>query len=1130
MENIKPIEITKIEKRFKIVLKQIEHFQDVAEYDRSYKLDYDLKIIELNLNNCNIGYFSESLLIKSLQKFSLVGNKIRNIDFLKSLQNLIYLNLSSNQIDDVSILNNHQRLDYLDISNNNIYDLSPLYDSLRNDLNLLTFDNPLVYPPKFIKNDNHEIIDWFDNLWSNANNKIKDCLMMEDDILDLGNMGLTDLSRIPLLFECKHLKKLIISNEYAEYEDEWIRRTSNNDGLPNNIYFVPVEISKLINLQELIIGGDWKSKRRKTWNRWRIRTFSVFNKLRNLHILNLSNNLIHGNVILSNFKEIEILHLNNNKITSVKIGSALENVEEVYLSNNLITDISFINFLPNIKTVDFHSNKIQTLLPILDLLRYKNISVSKWQLNTINLIQNPLVNPVLEIVEQGTDAILSYFEQYKASEVINIKPYLNRDIKLILVGNSDAGKSTLVDYFITNKWNNNISSTHWMKIQPWITKHKGKNYNIRIFDFGGQEYYHDTHYLFFTQQTAYLLLWNEASNKYGKIYIEQKQVDGTKIINSVECFPLEYWLNSVVYHTKNRKLSIDEQRITEIIDKRDVEIQIEEEWSRKSSKEIENVGDLENVPNILITQNKIDSVSDVTFLNEFGLKKSYSEIFEFSSISVKSQRGIDNHKNLLFELLDKIPLVDRELLGTWGYIKEKIESGRHPNKKISISEFKKYCNKEIKKMPEVQGKVQKLPDGILFNDISIKSFTQYLNTIGLVLYFPENDALKEYVFLNQNDIVKNIYNILLNLNNLNGKFDKNHVNNVLGKLVFDDESRHIIQIMCHFKMIVEHPSKEQNYIAPLYLPSAPPKSIKLFLSTFQKPICRFIFNSFIHKHIILEFFQKYGQDIIKDSDNGEAYLYWKNGIVLKDINTTEIVLVKFCNVDESNSKAYIDVYMMENSGDGRFSQEIITTLEKICSDKDITKTVTIDGVNFIPLMIIHKAEEDSNWVFMYNQKYHNLKEFKQYLKSPIKMKKIFISYSKADTQYLVKLENHLSVLKRNGTIDTWNCRQLIPGEKWDGKIKQELEEADIILFLVSDDFLATDYIWDIEIKRAIERENENPAKVKVIPIIVRSCYWEESPLGIFNTSPPKAQVLSLASDIDTAFKDVVMGIKKLLKY
>ena len=123
------------------------------------------------------------------------------------------------------------------------------------------------------------------------------------------------------------------------------------------------------------------------------------------------------------------------------------------------------------------------------------------------------------------------------------------------------------------------------------------------------------------------------------------------------------------------------------------------------------------------------------------------------------------------------------------------------------------------------------------------------------------------------------------------------------------------------------------------------------------------------------------------------------------------------------------------------------------------------------------------------------------------------------------MENHLSVFKRNGLIDVWNCRKLEAGDEWDHKIRKELEEADIILFLVSADFLATDYIWDVEIKRAAERSQEGTAIV--VPIIIRSCIWETSPLGKFN-APEKAAVLDLAGNVDAAWVKVVKALENVM--
>ncbi|TPD70490.1 leucine-rich repeat domain-containing protein [Flavobacterium microcysteis] len=1134
MESTKPEIIISIEERYNLKLEKLYGFQNITDHPQSYKIDENNNITEINLNNCRLISLHRLRYLKSLKKICLAGNSIRNIETLEQLTELEYLDVSNNKIEDISILKQLISLRYLNISNNRVYDISPIYDHLKNDLYLIAEDNPTLYPSEKISiNRNGDVIEWFNYLWRYVNNRIEDNLQTKEEILDLGNCGITDLSRFPLLYKCTHLKVLILSNEWAIYDGTWYRRTSLNEGLPNNIFHVPSEFSNLQNLEHLIVGGDWNSKKNNFWNRWRIKNFSIFNKLSNLKYLNLSNNLITGNINLNKLKQIEILHLNNNKITSITTSSYFEKTKELYLSNNYIFDTSFLNKFPRIETIDLHSNRIKTLLPIQELIERIFINDSKWQKHSINLSQNPLANPPLEVVSQGNEYVLAYFKQYQAEKDIKIRPYINRDIKLVLVGNSDVGKSTLTEYFLTENWNTTISSTHWMAVKPWSIKYKNQKYNIRIFDFGGQEYYHDTHYLFFTDQTAYLLLWNEQSNKYGEVLIEQRQDNGSLKMNKVQCFPLEYWLNSIEYHTKNKRISTDEKRIREILKERDIDIQnnirFAENWTEKVIQSTEDIDrELEDVPNILITQNKIDNVHDLKFLNERSLKKSYPKIFEYASLSVKTERGMDNFKEILFELLDKIPLTNKQFLGTWGIVKKEIEIGNCPSKKISITEFKKYCNDIIKSIRQFEIVRSELARGVLFSTTDVISFAQYLNNIGLILYFPENEKLKNYVFLNQKDILQKIYDILLDLHKMNGKFNKDYVKNTLGKSNFDSECEMIINIMSHFKMIFEHPSDVDYYIAPLYLPSEPPKSVKIFLSTFQKPICKFIFNSFIHKHIILEFFQKHGKAVLKDTNNGESYLYWKNGVVLKDIETHEIVLVKFCNVDKANKKAYIDVYKLENSGNSLFSDDVIKTLEEICIDKDVTKTVTVDGENFIPISVIHKAEDNKNWIFHHEEKYYDLKQFKQYLKQDLKMKKIFISYSKEDTPYLVKLENHLSVLKRNGTIDTWNCRQLLPGEKWDGKIKHELEEADIILFLVSDDFLATDYIWDIEIKRAIERENENPEKVKVVPIIVRDCYWEGSPLGAYNSTPGKAQVLTASSNIDLAFKDAVLGIMDII--
>ncbi|MDZ4682120.1 MAG: TIR domain-containing protein [Saprospiraceae bacterium] len=142
-------------------------------------------------------------------------------------------------------------------------------------------------------------------------------------------------------------------------------------------------------------------------------------------------------------------------------------------------------------------------------------------------------------------------------------------------------------------------------------------------------------------------------------------------------------------------------------------------------------------------------------------------------------------------------------------------------------------------------------------------------------------------------------------------------------------------------------------------------------------------------------------------------------------------------------------------------------------------------------------------------------------------KKIFFSYSKYDREYLEQLLRHLSVLRRKGKIAAWDDHQILPGEEWDDAVKNQLTQADIILLLISADFLATDYIWDVEIKTAMERHAQK--SVQVVPIVLRPCSWEaDTPFGKLNGLPSKAKPVSSYSDRDQAWLEVVQGIERLL--
>jgi TIR domain/CHAT domain len=140
---------------------------------------------------------------------------------------------------------------------------------------------------------------------------------------------------------------------------------------------------------------------------------------------------------------------------------------------------------------------------------------------------------------------------------------------------------------------------------------------------------------------------------------------------------------------------------------------------------------------------------------------------------------------------------------------------------------------------------------------------------------------------------------------------------------------------------------------------------------------------------------------------------------------------------------------------------------------------------------------------------------------------VFISYSHKDDDLRAELDTHLSGLKRQGKIAAWHDRAIEAGTEWEAQIKAKLESAPVILLLISPPFMASNYCHDIEMERAIERHNEGTARV--IPIILRPCDWHDSPFSKLQVLPKEGKPVTLWGDRDSAFLDVVQGIRRAVE-
>lgn len=139
------------------------------------------------------------------------------------------------------------------------------------------------------------------------------------------------------------------------------------------------------------------------------------------------------------------------------------------------------------------------------------------------------------------------------------------------------------------------------------------------------------------------------------------------------------------------------------------------------------------------------------------------------------------------------------------------------------------------------------------------------------------------------------------------------------------------------------------------------------------------------------------------------------------------------------------------------------------------------------------------------------------------MPTVFFSYCHADEALRDQLERQLKILQRQGLIETWHDRRIEAGKDFAGEIDAHIEADEIILLLVSPDFLNSDYCYNIEMTRVLERHKAGEAVV--IPVILRDCLWHGAPFGKLMATPTDGRPVTQWPDIDHAFRLVAEAVQ-----
>ncbi|MEQ9670796.1 toll/interleukin-1 receptor domain-containing protein [Coleofasciculus sp. G2-EDA-02] len=143
----------------------------------------------------------------------------------------------------------------------------------------------------------------------------------------------------------------------------------------------------------------------------------------------------------------------------------------------------------------------------------------------------------------------------------------------------------------------------------------------------------------------------------------------------------------------------------------------------------------------------------------------------------------------------------------------------------------------------------------------------------------------------------------------------------------------------------------------------------------------------------------------------------------------------------------------------------------------------------------------------------------------VKPIEVFFSFASQDEKLRDELEKHLIILKRQGVITTWHNRKIGAGKEWQNERNAHLDTASVILLLISADFIASDYCWDVEVRRAMERHEAK--KARVIPVILHPTdnWRNNTPFGKLEPLPKDGKPISKWGNRVEAFCSVAQGIR-----
>lgn len=1016
----------------------------------------------LSLSGMHLQSVQQLSALWNLETLELADCGLSEIQGIGALVNLKELDLSQNQLSKFDAARLSTRLKKLNLSNNRISSLASFQSGTLPHLETLRLSNNSFASEELARLYDRE------NL----------------HVLELNYSGLYHLGTIEGMPRLKEL--MVKGNKLTNLEMlDALKELESLDATENQLTDIQ-QLRRLANLKTLILRKN---------HIYRIKELQA-NEL--LEKLDLSYNELTDIRPLEKLNRLKHLVLDGNNIRDPNPIQALKSLTFLSLAETRLSAIFFLQGLTELKFLNLRNNEIKDLYPLRALLKKdKHLRIYSRKSSPVALnwsglyfYNNPIENPPKQYLEAGVAAVNSYWDQQEKKLILAEKKVEVNEAKLIIVGNSHTGKSTL-SYLLRNRKlpASPLHSTHGLEFSTWTPQCTvgETSLAVNIIDFGGQEYYHDTHHLFFTDRAAYLLLWNPDTNQNEKIETPVGDRDHRELVRH---FTVEYWLNAIGIYA-----GMEREDFEYPSDGFDDEIEMEGDGDSEEEGEIEDElvdnlpyrGEDYQVPDpttVLLVQTYTDQTGPV-FLNMKDLQEKFPLLAGAISIGMnvpgKSFSGIDVLEGYVKTMFRGLGIGPGQTYGeSWIKIRKYIEENEKGEFRLmTIKEFQEYFQAHSESTAK-------------YTPEEIRVLCITLDYWGCVLYKYKRKELNDTVVVNPQELTRRINALLTEkVRERNGVLTRDQVLEVVGPETEKTEA--LVNLLIDFKILYRLKDRDGDqqpqYISPMYLNERPVYG-DLFLANFVA-YYKIRYDGYFHKGILLDCYHELGKELYFERGR---YFYWQWGLVLR--RGERIISIEF---DDKNLNQVL-IRMIrrnkENIGQDEFLQDVLRAFQSINRLYRYDLEISCDGHDFISKEALLKRMRIGLTKFDWRDQKYDVRDFHFLLtleEVSRPYKRVFVSYSSKDRDYLDRLATHLQLYKNAGVIDYWDDLLLTGRDEWDEKIKDEMNRANILIMLLSPAYLATDYILKEEIPIALKHLNEPMPSKQVFWILLKPCSYELFP-------------------------------------